>query len=392
LAASSVLPSGGLLQAQKRTGEIPEQVTARDPRRPQFHLLPARNWMNDPNGPIFYNGEYHMFFQYNPLAAVWGDMSWNHAVSPDMLHWTHLPVALTPTPESADSFGCFSGSALQVKRRVYQVYTGTKVGPKQLATIRDGDDKIQESQCLAWSDDPMLERWSKLSQPLLPEGMKITGFRDPSVWKQGDWYYMTVGSGEAEVGRCVLLYRSKTPVDSGRWTYLHKRTSGTWNGRKTANPCDDGEMWECPDFFPLNGGHVLIYSTLGKVIWESGKLDEATMKFTVAKTGEVDLGAFYAPKTQLDAQGRRIVWGWIQERCTETEMKQAGWSGMMSLPRVLTLDPEGTLKMEMLPQTKKLRQRRVAPTVTAQDKAVTLPQATGEFLCHGAAGHRLEPA
>jgi beta-fructofuranosidase len=73
-------------------------------------------------------------------------------------------------------------------------------------------------------------------------------------------------------------------------------------------------------------------------------------------------------------------------------MKQAGWSGMMSLPRVLTLDPEGTLKMEMLPQTKKLRQRRVAPTVTAQDKAVTLPQATGEFLCHGAAGHRLEPA
>src|SRR5690242_220623 len=71
---------------------------AADPLRPQFHLLPAKNWMNDPNGPIFWNGLYHMFFQYNPNAAVWGDMHWNHAVSEDMIHWRHLPIALAPTP------------------------------------------------------------------------------------------------------------------------------------------------------------------------------------------------------------------------------------------------------------------------------------------------------
>ena len=75
---------------------LPKSRTTRV--RPQFHLLPAKNWMNDPNGPIYFNGKYHMFFQYNPLAAVWGDMSWYHSVSPDMLHWTHLPLALKPTP------------------------------------------------------------------------------------------------------------------------------------------------------------------------------------------------------------------------------------------------------------------------------------------------------
>ena len=127
---------------------------------------------------------------------------------------------------------------------------------------------------------------------------------------------MTVGAGEAKVGGCVLLYRSKNVEDASSWEYMHKLTSGEWNGKHTANPCDDGEMWECPDFFALDGGHVLIYSTLGKVIWESGTLDAASMKFTKQKTGELDLGAFYAPKTQLDAQGRRILWGWIQEKRT----------------------------------------------------------------------------
>src|SRR5580700_9468667 len=113
---------------------------AADPLRPQFHLLPAKNWMNDPNGPIYFNGHYHLFFQYNPLAAMWGNMSWNHAVSDDMLHWKHLPVAFTPTPGGPDSFGCFSGSAIAVGTRVYMVYTG--------AAIPDGSNKAQESQCL----------------------------------------------------------------------------------------------------------------------------------------------------------------------------------------------------------------------------------------------------
>ena len=79
---------------------------------PQFHLLPHANWMNDPNGPIYWNGQYHMFYQYNPDGAYWGNMHWGHAVSPDMVHWRHLPVALAPTPGSPDADGCFTGTAV----------------------------------------------------------------------------------------------------------------------------------------------------------------------------------------------------------------------------------------------------------------------------------------
>ncbi len=384
LAAVSVLPRSVAAQAQQGDAALAAKL-ADDPMRPQFHLLPAKNWMNDPNGPVYFNGKYHMFFQYNPLAAVWGDMSWNHAVSEDMLHWTHLPVAMTPTPGGPDAYGVFSGSALKVGKRVYQVYTGTRLSTKELATIRDGEDKIQESQCLAYSDDPKLVRWTKLPEPIIPlppAGMKITGFRDPSVWKQGEWYYMTVGAGEARVGGCVLLYRSKKVEDAAAWEYLHPLTSGEWTGKLTANPCDDGEMWECPDFFALDGQHLLIYSTLGKVIWESGKLDTATMKFTKNKTGELDLGAFYAPKTQLDAQGRRILWGWIQEKRSEAEMKKAGWSGMMALPRVMNLDKDGTLRVKVLPQVVALR----AGIVEGSEGVRTLAGTSGEMMCSGARG------
>src|SRR6478672_5087496 len=85
---------------------------AADPLRPQYHLLPAHNWMNDPNGPIFFAGRYHMFHQYNPQGAVWGNMNWAHATSPDMFHWHHEPIALSPTPAGPDQNGVFSGSAV----------------------------------------------------------------------------------------------------------------------------------------------------------------------------------------------------------------------------------------------------------------------------------------
>ena len=357
-----------------------------DPERPQFHLLPAKNWMNDPNGPIYFNGRYHMFFQYNPLAPTWGDMSWNHAVSRDMLHWSHLPVAMTPTPGGYDSFGVFSGSAIAVGTRVYAVYTGTQHSGPDKATIRDGVNNVQESQCLAWSDDPMLVRWTKDPQnpviPAPPSGLNITGFRDPSAWKQGAWYYLTVGSGIEKVGGCVLLYRSK---DLKTWEYLHELTSGEWNGIPTGNPCDDGQMWECPEFFALDGGHVLIYSTLGKVFWESGALDEATMKFTSRKRGLLDLDAFYAPKTQLDAEGRRILWGWIPERRSEAAMREAGWSGMMSLPRVLNLDSDGTLRISILPQTQTLRAAAVQSAASRTGLLSVLEKASGEVLSGGTA-------
>jgi beta-fructofuranosidase len=161
---------------------------AADPLRPQFHLLPVKNWMNDPNGPIFWKGRYHMFFQYNPHAAVWGDMHWAHAVSDDMMHWRHLPIALAPTPGWDDADGCFTGSAVDNHGTATILYTGVKSVPAERATLRDAINNFREVQCLATSTDPQLRTWMKWKQPVIepPDEPKLTGFRDPFLLRHGN--------------------------------------------------------------------------------------------------------------------------------------------------------------------------------------------------------------
>ncbi|MGA7523831.1 MAG: glycoside hydrolase family 32 protein [Acidobacteriaceae bacterium] len=335
--------------------ELSAATLANDPRRPQYHLLPARNWMNDPNGPIFWRDQYHMFFQYNPHAAVWGDMHWGHAVSPDMVRWRHLPVALAPTPNGPDAAGCFTGSALHDGDRVAILYTGVVSAPEKDATIRDGLHSLRESQCLAFSTGD-LTHWTKVPQPVIaapPRGLDVTGFRDPAPWRQGDTWYVAIGSGIRGQGGAVLLYRS---ADLRHWTYLHPLAQGSGTGRAAANPVDSGDMWECPDFFPLGDRHVLLHSTGGRSYWQSGVLDPATMLFHPERGGILDSGAYYAPKSQLDAHGRRILWGWIQERRPEQDYSAAGWAGMMSLPRILTLDARNDLQIDVAPEVETLRE------------------------------------
>jgi len=328
---------------------------AADPRRPQFHLLPAANWMNDPNGPIYWKGKYHMFYQYNPDGAYWGNMHWGHAVSSDMVHWRHRPVALAPTAGGPDADGCFTGTAAVLNGRVTLLYTGVKAASRADATIKNSNPPYRETQCMAIASDDGLEAWSKLPAPVLdapPPGLQVTGFRDPSPWKQGDWWYMTIGSGIAGQGGAVLLYRSR---DLQSWQYMHLLAQQSAGNAPFAGPADARVVWECPEFFALNGRHVLIYSTAGKTCWQSGTLDQEQLIFHPEKTGFVDYGSFYAAKTQLDADGNRILWGWIQESRPEAEYRAAGWASMMSLPRRLSLSADGELQMSFAPQLAQLR-------------------------------------
>ena len=327
---------------------------AADPLRPQYHLLPAKNWMNDPNGPIHWKGQYHMFFQYNPGAAVWGDMHWAHAVSEDMIHWRHLPVALAPTPGGDDADGCFTGSAVDDRGTATILYTGVKTVAPELATLRDGVHNFREVQCLATSSDPQLRTWAKSQQPVIqpPKDSGLAGFRDPFLWREGENWFLGVGSGQYKQGGRVLLYRSK---NLRVWEYLHPLASGTWTGKESINPVDSGEMWECPDFFPQGKKHVLLYSTAGQVIWESGELDPKELVFHSEKRGFLDHGAYYAQKTQLDAKGNRILWGWIPETRTEAEFSAAGWAGCMALPRILSINSDGGLEMQAAPEVHALR-------------------------------------
>ena len=151
----------------------------------------------------------------------------------------------------------------------------------------------------------------------------MTGFRDPCPWREGDGWYMGIGSGERFRGGCVLLYRSQ---DLRTWEYLHQLASGVPNGKRAANPCDSGEMWECPDFF-AGKGHYLHYSTENKVIWTTGDYNAQAHLYTPKRSGVLDHGAYYAPKTFLAPDGRRILWGWIRETRPEKEFSAAGWAG-----------------------------------------------------------------
>jgi len=358
-------------------GSDPSHLRARlahDPLRPQYHLMPAANWMNDPNGPIFYKGLYHMFFQYNPNASVWGDMHWAHSTSPDMIHWKHEPIAIAPTPSGWDRDGVFSGCIVLDGDTPTALYTGIlpPAEPSE-ATIKDAEHTWREVQCLAVSHDDNLRAWQKLPDPIIahpPAGLAVTGFRDPCVWCESAEWRMAIGSGIAGKGGSVLLYNSP---DLRHWTYLNPLVEGRGTGQPPVGSVENGDMWECPDFFPLGGRHVLLVSTMGKVFWKSGHYDGK--RFTPENEGVVDSGAYYAERSMLDRDGNRVLWGWIPERRPEAEHRAAGWAGVMSLPRVLSLNNDGMLEMVPAPAVEMLRGKRASlrgPEAEAKKKLEAL--------------------
>lgn len=320
----------------------------RDPLRPQYHLLPQAGFVGDPCAPRFFRGQYHVFYH-----GSFGGGGWHHAMSPDLVHWSHLPIALVRTPGSFDAYGTFTGSVLPGGNGASVIYTGVTKVPAEQETIRN--EGLREVQCIATSTDADLRTWHKLEEPVIegpPPGVKITGFRDPFSWKEGDTWFIGVGSGFSQTGGAVLLYRSK---DTRHWEYLHPLAQGTWNGEASSNPVPSGEMWECPDFFPLGEKHVLIYSTEHTTFWEVGTFDKRELRFHSERKGRLDHGAYYAPKSMLDGKMRRVLWGWVQETRSKEALDAAGWAGCISLPRVLTLGTNSELQMEVASEFAQLR-------------------------------------
>lgn len=358
----------------------------RDPLRPQYHLQPQAGFVGDPCAPRFFRGQYHVFFH-----GSFGGMGWHHAMSPDLTHWRHLPIALSPTADSFDSYGTFTGSVLPGDEGASVIYTGVTKVPTEQETIRN--EGLREVQCIATSTDADLRSWHKLDKPVIegpPPGVKITGFRDPFSWKDGDTWYIGVGSGFPKIGGAVLLYRS---TDARHWEYIHPLAQGTWNGEYSSNPVPSGEMWECPDFFPLGDKHVLIYSTMHKTYWEVGTYDKREFRFHSERKGLLDNGAYYAPKSMLDGKKRRILWGWVQETRSREAIKAAGWGGTVSLPRVLTLGDDNELQMEVASEFASLRMNTVAihqphdssELSNALSRAI-IHQRAGEITCTFKAG------
>ncbi len=311
----------------------PRQRIDADPLRPHYHFLPPANWMNDPNGLIAWNGQYHLFYQHNPLAAHWGAIHWGHAATPDLLHWEHYPIALAPTPGTPDADGCWSGCAVNNDGVPTLIYTG-----------KSGD---QETTCLATGDDA-LRTWHKYpGNPIIagpPARLDAVGFRDHRVWREGDEWYQIIGSGIRGVGGAALLYTSRDLV---HWEYQHPLCVGDGT---------TGEMWECPDFFPLGDKHVLIVSTLPARSVLAFVGDFRDNVFRPERMTPLDGGdCFYAPQTLLDNRGHRILLGWLQETRTAEQQDAAGWSGALSLPRELSLGNDGALHVAPMPELASLR-------------------------------------
>jgi beta-fructofuranosidase len=311
--------------------------------RPTFHFLPPANWMNDPNGLIQWGATYHLFYQYNPESALHENMHWGHATSEDLVHWRHLPIALAPTPGGPDSRGCWSGVTVNDAGAPTIIYSGA-VGPNQRA-------------CLATSDDG-LQTWRKYpNNPVIPEpppGLDVIEYRDHSVWREDDGWYQVMGAGIRGEGGNALLYRSP---DLRHWEYLQPLCS---TERHDPDGVLSGPMWECPDFFALDDRQVLLAS-----VWDMRRLLYAAAsvgtyqghRFTPHVTRKLDHGDghYYAPQSTRDRNGRRIVIGWVQEGRSIAAQVAAGWSGVMSVPRELSVARDGWLRMRPVTELESLR-------------------------------------
>jgi fructan beta-fructosidase len=311
--------------------------------RPQVHFSPPAKWMNDPNGLVYYEGEYHLFYQYYPDSTVWGPMHWGHAISTDLLHWQHLPVALYP-----DSLGwIFSGSAVIDWKNTSGL--GTAQQPPMVAIFtyhHDGLEKQKRNdfqyQGLAYSTDKG-RTWTKYARnPVIPNP-GIRDFRDPKViWSEAHQRWILALAAQDR----VFFYTSSNLLD---W----KKESDFGHDLGA-----HGGVWECPDLFPMkvqgsnqtkwvllvsmnpgapNGGSGTQYFV--------GDFDGKTFRPDDTQTRWIDYGKDnYAGVTWGDIpakDGRRIVLGWMNNWQYAGQIPTDTWRGATTTPRVLRLLPQG---------------------------------------------------
>lgn len=308
-----------------------KETVASDPFRLHYHIMPPVGLINDPNGFVFYNDQYHIFYQWNPFETKHGAKFWGHCISDDLVNWKEAPIALAPD-QWYDKDGCYSGSAIVYRDKLYVYYTGN---------VKDEAGNRKTYQCLAISEDGI--HFEKKGPVIyLPKGY-TAHFRDPKVFeKAGQWYMVLGAQTEDEKGEVVMY----TSPDLQNWNF-----QGTLAGSGHNGLGDFGYMWECPDLIERNGKDILLVCPQGlepkgfefQNIFQSGyfagKVDYDKISFEHRNFVELDRGFdFYAPQTTEDATGRRILFGWMGN-AEEMDARQPTihyeWIHALTLPREL---------------------------------------------------------
>lgn len=292
-----------------------------------FHLMPEVGWMNDPNGFIFYQGYYHLFYQFYPYETKWGPMHWGHARTKDFVHYEHLPVALAPDLDHED--GCFSGGSAVLDDKLILMYTSHyhqayQLQEQSIATSTDGItfDKYLNKPVITIKD--------------LPVDASIVDFRDPNPVIIDGKTFVLIGSSTLDKKGQILVY---TTNDFKTFTYLNAIKHPLF-----------GEIAECPDLFELDGKHVLLFSAtnlkqtngrfknVNSSLYAIGSFNSETGEFLFEHVDELDAGHhYYAPQTALGPNNQRIAIAWMQMWGKDyyTAMNHHGWVGALTLSRQL---------------------------------------------------------
>lgn len=358
---------------------LKEKVSA-SPWRQSFHIQPKTGLLNDPNGFSYYNGEYHLFYQWFPLGPVHGLKYWYHTKSTDLVHWENVGIGIEPTAYF-DSHGAFSGTALEHEGLLYLFYTGN---------TRDADWVRRPYQCMATMDKTY--KISKFPAPVIdhvPEGY-TDHFRDPMLFKKQGQFYALIGAQREDKTGSLVIYKS---IDLQSWNF---------HGELKTKLDTFGFMWECPGYLEMNGKGILIFSPQGlkpqgnhfQNLYQAGyligePLDFEEKQFHHGKFQELDRGFdFYAPQVMKDPSGRNLCVGWMGLPEIEYPTDKHGWAHCLTIPRELILKGNQLLQ-KPVPELKKRRKEKVEKTFKLVNETQTFPDFKGaiyELLCEFDAG------
>lgn len=342
--------------------------------RLRYHLMGEVGWINDPNGFCFYQGKYHLFYQFNPYDSRWGPMHWGHATSTDLIQWSYECVALVPDTVW-DKDGCFSGTALVHKNQLILAYTG------HIHTYADAE--TIQVQNLACSEDGIhFEKFKNnpiLGQDEIPKFASKKDSRDPKLIEHQGIYYMLIGSiSEEGIGQ-VLCFQSE---DLTHWFFLDVFLKGS---------AQLGKMWECPDLVKLGEVDVLLispqympsqgtrFNNLHSALYLLGESNLSLGQFKQTSYHEIDCGFdFYAPQTVVSERGETILIAWMDmwEAPKPTHDLNHGWAGGMTLPRVLSYK-EGRVYANPIDMIKAYRGNKIRYSDVAIEGTMMFPDLNG---------------